>query len=116
MEQNRSLSFDLTPDYVDPALAAAARVKVAETLFLAMPIGDASDEATAEFMEAEARWDVADDAFADAVPSSPEGALAKLRAVLDMQRAMMLSERNLEVRHIRALMTYTERLIALRRG
>jgi len=92
----------------DPALIAAEMVQRAEVAFTSMPVENALDELREEFVLAEAHWEAADEAFADSVPTSPQGGLAKLRALLELLQAIPLDEDSLELRHVRSLMAYME--------
>jgi hypothetical protein len=91
---------------VDPAVTAATAAKLAERAFLAVPANSLVDELGTAFVTAQVRWQRADEAFADAVPTSKEGALLKLRALEEAHEAMGTGEDSLELRHIRALMTF----------
>lgn len=93
----------------DPALKAAEEVRTAEDAVLGLAINSAVDELRSDFVEAEARWDAADERFADAIPTTAEGVLAKLKAVHELQRGM--PRYNLEVRHVRALIDYFEKAL-----
>ena len=95
---------------VDPALAAAQHAMCTEQQFLALPGADRSEARRVRFTAAELAWEAAEDAFADAVPTSPAGALAKLRALREMHRAMPMPDSSLEIRHVEALMAYVESL------
>jgi hypothetical protein len=94
----------------DPALLAAEVARRAEATFLSLEAKSVIDEFSARFIEAETQWAAADESFADSVPTSPAGALAKLRALQELYLAMAIDADSLELRHIRALMTYFERL------
>jgi hypothetical protein len=63
-----------------------------------------------EFIAAEARWERAEQAFARTVPTTPAGALLKLRAIEELLRAMPMADDSLEVLHVRALTTYLQRV------
>ena len=91
----------------DPAVAAAEAAKSAERRFLSLPSRSFIDELTSSFADAEAEWKAADEAFADAIPTTPEGALLKMRAVAEL----MDDADSLEVRHIRSLIVYMEQLV-----
>ena len=93
----------------DPAIIAAEAAKLAERRLLSLPSGSFIDELTSSFADAEAAWEAADEAFADAVPITPEGALLKMRGLLEL-----LDECNadsLERRHVRSVILYLEQLI-----
>lgn len=92
----------------DPALAAAESVRLAETAFLSVPPPRTFSERAPKFVKAEAEWEAADERFADAVPKSAAGAVAKLRALEVMLRSMPISEDSLEIRHVRSLATFLE--------
>ena len=95
--------------YADPAIAAAEAAKSAEQRFLALPSRSFIDELTSSFADAEAEWEAADAAFADATPTTPEGALLKLQAVAELLEEM--GSDTLELRHIRSLIWYMEQLV-----
>ncbi len=95
----------------DPALIAAEDARKAERAFLSIPATTARDELNAEFIAAEARWEAADEAFADAVPTTLTGVLAKVRALEAMLVAMPVDDDSLELRHIRALVAYLENML-----
>lgn len=94
----------------DPCLAAMKEVQKAESQFLSVPANGVSSEVEPRFIEAEQEWEVAEEKFADAVPATPVGAIAKLVALRDLHRAMPMDEDSLEIRHVEALMAYMERL------
>jgi len=98
----------LRGQYADPAIAAAEAAKSAEQRFLALPSRSFIDELTSSFADAEAEWEAADAAFADATPTTPEGALLKLQAVAELLEEM---GETLELRHIRSLIWYMEQLV-----
>ena len=93
----------------DPALMAAHLAVEAERTVLSIPTQSVWDEFRDEFVAAEQLWEAADEAFADAVPTSPQGAIAKLGALAEMLRAMPVREESLELRHVRALIAYLEK-------
>jgi hypothetical protein len=97
---------------VDPAVAAAVATKAAERDFLAIPANNLIDELCSSFVSAQARWQQADEVFADTVPTTPTGALLKLQALEDLHMAMDVGEDGLELRHIRSLMTFVRNWIA----
>lgn len=92
----------------DPALVAKDIAREAETEFLNVSNRSAIDEFRPEFVGAADRWEAADEAFADAVPTTMQGALAKLRALLELQIATPLDEDSLEMRHVRSLIAFFE--------
>ena len=92
----------------DPAISAARAAKAAEQRFLSLPARSFIDELTTSFAVAEAEWEAADEAFADTVPITPEGALTKLRAVADLLDD--LGDDSLELRHIRTVVAYLQQL------
>lgn len=94
----------------DPCLAAMKEVQKAESQFLSVPVNGGSSEDEPCFIKAEQEWGVAEEKFADAVPTTPAGALAKLDALKDLHRAMPMDEDSLEIRHVEALMAYVDRL------
>ncbi len=95
--------------HTDPAIAAAEAAKSAERRFLSLPSRSFIDELTSTFADAEAEWEAADAAFADATPTTPEGALLKLHAVAEGLEEM--GGEMLELRHIRSLISYLELLV-----
>lgn len=99
----------LRGQHTDPAIAAAEAAKVAEQRFLSLPSRSFIDELTSTFADAEAEWEAADAAFADATPTTPEGALLKLHAVAEGLEEM--GGEMLELRHIRSLISYLELLV-----
>lgn len=94
---------------IDPAIRAAQAAKAAEQRFLSLPARTFIDELSTSFAAAEAEWEAADEAFADTVPISPEGVLAKLQAVTRLLDD--LGDDSLELRHLRTLRTYIQGLI-----
>lgn len=90
----------------DRAIEAAQVARLAEETFLALAVYDVRDEFAAEYVQAEARWQVAEEAFADAVPRSGAGALLKIQSILELLVAAGASDESLEVRHLRSLATY----------
>jgi hypothetical protein len=88
----------------DPAVTAAEAAKSAERRFLSLPSRTFIDELTSSFADAEAEWEAADEAFADAVPVTPEGALIKMRAVAELLDDM--GDDSLELRHVRSVIAY----------
>jgi hypothetical protein len=94
----------------DPAVAAAEAAKSAELRFLSLPARSFIDELTTSFANAESEWEAADEAFADTVPITAEGALVKLRAIADLLDEF--GHDSLELRHIRSLATYMAQLAA----
>jgi hypothetical protein len=93
---------------IDPALAAADQARRAEAAFLSIPANDATAEQGFDFAEAEAKWEAADEVFADTVPTSRAGAVAKLRALEGMLCAMPVDDDSLELRHIKTLIQYLD--------
>lgn len=91
---------------VDPALIAAHLAGEAEKTILSIPTDSVWDEFRDEFVVAEQIWEEADEAFADAVPTSAEGAIAKLGALAEMLRSIPVREESLEIRHVNALIAY----------
>jgi len=98
--------MDRTPD---PALRAAQAAKAAEQRFLSLPARTFIDELSTSFAAAEAEWEAADEAFADATPISPQGALAKVQALAHLLAE--LGDSSLEMRHLRTLRAYIQGLI-----
>lgn len=96
----------------DPALAAAERARMAEAAFLEVPahVAVARGSPQTAFIAAEEEWATADERFADAVPRTAAGAMAKLKAVEDMLRTMRVDEDSLEMRHVQSLLCYLESL------
>lgn len=92
----------------DPALAAAERACMAEAAFLAVPANVTKDTSQTGFIAAEEEWEAADERFADAVPRTAAGAMAKLKAVEGMLRTMRVDEDSLEMRHVQSLLCYLE--------
>lgn len=90
----------------DPAIEAEQHLRLAEQRFLSVPVGSVRDECASEFLESEAQWQAADEAFANAVPTTCAGALLKIEALLDLARAAGLVEDSLENRHLRSLIAY----------
>jgi hypothetical protein len=104
---------DCEETFPDPVVIAERAARAAERHFLALPVNSVSDEMQPEFKRAEAHLDAAERALADAIPSTPRGALVKLRALRDLcEAASGRSRASLEIRHIRALMSYLQRLEA----
>lgn len=99
----------LREQHNDPAIAAAEAAKSAEQRFLSLPSRSFIDELTSTFADAEAEWEAADAAFADATPTTPEGALLKMHAVAEGLEEM--GSDTLELRHIRSLIAYMEQLV-----
>jgi hypothetical protein len=95
---------------IDPALVAAEQARRAEAAFLSVPAKDTAAERRYDFAEAEAEWEAADEAFADTVPTTRAGAVAKLRALEAMLRAMPVDDDSLELRHIQTLIYYLDDL------
>ena len=90
----------------DPALAAAVEVQRAEAEFCAVPVASVADELGSQYVRADARLQTAEHRFADTVPTSPAGAVAKLR---ELQK--MLSANDGEcvcVRHVQTVIAYLE--------
>jgi hypothetical protein len=94
----------------DPVVRAAELLYLAENAFFALPIRGVCDEFASEVVAAEARWEAAEEAFADTVPTSARGAVIKLVALIDLCQASGVGEDSLEVRHLRALLTYMDAL------
>lgn len=90
----------------DPAIEAARRARSAERSLMAMATGAVGTEFTPEFRRAEQHWQAADEAFADSIPTSAEGAMLKLDAVIDLIRGSGADDTSLEIRHLRALRSY----------
>lgn len=97
-----------TTVFHDPALAAAERATMAEAAFLAIPANVARGRMQTDFIAAEEEWEAADERFADAVPRTAAGAMAKLKAVEGMLRAVRVDEDSLEMRHVQSLLCYLE--------
>lgn len=97
---------------VDPALVAARDVARAEMDFLAVHETTTSEGVNPRFTAAELQWEQAEESFADAVPTTLAGALAKLRAVRDMLRAVPMPDSSLEVRHVEGICALVESLEA----
>ncbi|MBL8668061.1 MAG: hypothetical protein JNM48_11425 [Rhodospirillales bacterium] len=93
----------------DPAIVAAEAAKRAERRLLSLPSSSFMDELTSSFADAEAAWEAADEAFADAVPVTIEGALRKMREVLALLDEGRVE--SLERRHVRAVVVYLEQLV-----
>ena len=93
----------------DPALMAAHLADEAEKTVLSIPTQSVWDEFRDEFVAAERLWEAADEAFADAVPTSAKGAIAKLGALAEMLRSIPVRDDSLEIRHVRALIAYLEK-------
>jgi hypothetical protein len=89
----------------DPVLKAARRVRAAEDAFLAIA-GNSESEFSAAALDAEARWRAADEAFADALPTSRAGASLKLAALVELLHGAGADDASLELRHLRALQAY----------
>lgn len=94
----------------DPALVAAGDVEQAEQEFLAVQEVVTKEGVNPRFTAAEMRWEKAEECFADAVPTTLHGAMAKLSALRDMHRAFPMSDNSLEVRHVETLMAFIESL------
>ena len=92
----------------DPALVAAGDVEQAEQEFLAVQEVVTKDGVSPRFTAAEMRWEKAEECFADAIPTTLEGAVAKLSALRDMHLAFPMSNNSLEVRHVESLMAFIE--------
>lgn len=97
---------------VDPALVAARDVARAEMDFLAVHEATTSEGVNPRFTAAELHWERAEESFADAVPTTLAGALAKLHAVRDMLRAVPMPDNSLEIRHVEGLCAFVESLEA----
>jgi hypothetical protein len=87
----------------DPSIEAARCARSAEKAFMSVAEGPVGNEYKSEFRRAEARWQAAEEAFADSIPCSTEGALLKIDALIDLVRASGADDRSLEVRHLRAI-------------
>jgi hypothetical protein len=90
----------------DPALEAAEALRLAEQTFLRQPARTIIDELSSPYVQAETRWREAEIEFADAVPTSAAGVLAKLSALASMLDAMSASPDCLEVRHVQSLLAH----------
>jgi hypothetical protein len=105
--------IDGEKSFLDPVLLAERAARAAERQLLALPVHNVSDEMRPEFKRAEAHLEAAESALADAIPATPGGALVKLRALRDLcEGASGKSRASLEMRHIRSLMSYLQRLEA----
>lgn len=99
--------------FLDPVLLAERAARAAERQLMALPVHSVSDEMLPEFKRAEAHLEAAESALADAIPATPGGALVKLRALRDLcEGASGKNRASLEMRHIRSLMSYLQRLEA----
>lgn len=74
-----------------------------------MPTRSIVDELRADFLQAETVWHEADQAFADTIPTTPTGALAKLQEVTRLLQEMDLPWDSLEMRHLQSVIAYIER-------
>lgn len=90
----------------DPAIEAARCLDEAETALLTLPAERARMRSGSVFYQAELTFARASEAFADAVPSSIEGVLAKLQALQELCRAFPMDADSLEIRHLQALVSY----------
>ena len=95
----------------DPAVRAEHDARDAETAFVSVPTMSVFDEYRSEFTSAETLWHDAEEAFADAVPTTPVGAMAKLKEVLRLLGDAGFTENDIEVRHLRALVAYEARVV-----
>jgi hypothetical protein len=93
----------------DAALVAAAEVERAEAQFLSVPATQGGGGLNTAFLKAESAWTVAEQAFAEVVPSTRTGALRKLAALRGLVSAIAESDDCLELRHIDSLATYLQR-------
>lgn len=94
----------------DPAVSAALETQRAEEALLALSANTAQDEMSETFVAAERRWENAELAFADAVPTTSAGVMAKLNALHDLLDDGSNDDSNLERRHIAALISYFKRM------
>jgi hypothetical protein len=105
---------NLSDHISDPALLAGYAVRRAEQAFLSLPSRSVIDELSPDFVEAENHWEAADEAFADAIPTTLAGCIAKLEALWEMHRAIPLDEDSLELRHVRSLIIALEEMAVSR--
>ena len=91
----------------DPAIVAGREWKEADAAFDTLPKD--TDEESQIFLAVEKRSRTAGQQFADIEPTTPAGAAAKLRAVLELygldEDTPLLSHR-----HVRTTLAYLERL------
>ena len=106
----------MSKQVIDPALVAAQDVERAESEFFLVPVRSFIDEMSAAYLRAEARWQEAEAAFADAVPLTATGALKKLRALEAVLNAMSSRRDDIGVRHIRSLGIYLARIAETEAG
>ena len=90
-------------------VAAEEQKKAIEAFYVrARRANDADDCETPEYRAAEKLFSAKDEIFADADPTSLEGAIAKLRAVLEIEFDPLVDP--LGARHLRGVIPYLERL------
>jgi hypothetical protein len=94
----------------DPAVSAALELQRAEEHLLGLPTKNAEDELSEKFVAAEARWETAELTFADAVPTSSAGVMAKLNALKTLLNENGDDGKSVEQRHVVALISYFKRM------
>lgn len=93
---------------LDPALAARDAARQAEMRFLCVAHDVVDEQESCDLLQAEAAWLNANDRFAQAVPTTCAGAIAKLQAVEDLLSDVPMPESSPEVRHLRAVVQFLE--------
>lgn len=94
----------------DPAVVASIELQRAEEALLGLPSQSVEDEMNKNFIAAEARWEKAELEFADAVPTTSAGVLAKLQALNDLLTESDEAQNSIERRHVLALIAYFKRM------
>ncbi len=94
----------------DPAVSASLETQRAEEALLSFATETVEDELAAGFVTAEKRWEAAELAFADAVPTTAAGVMAKLNALHELLDDGSGETPSLEQRHVAALISYFKRM------
>lgn len=94
----------------DPAVSAALELQRAEEYLLGLPTKNAEDEFSDTFVSAEKRWETAELTFADAVPTTSAGVMAKLNALKSLLNEHDGDGNGVEQRHVVALISYFKRM------
>jgi hypothetical protein len=94
--------------HIDAAVRAAEAAREADSRFVHVASDNLETEYSSDFIRTEIEWLKASELFADAVPTTTEGALLKVRAVVEMLSEIPLDGTSLEVRHLHAVASYLQ--------
>lgn len=92
----------------DAALAAYEAARQAELQFLATADQNEDTEISTDMVLAETSWLQASEQFADTVPTTTAGAIAKILSVESLLSDIPLRANSLEIRHLRAVLQFLQ--------